>query len=461
MHKPILLLLGLFFSFSLQATEPANCVSRADADWAKSHFTFTTQDPNLSFELCTESIYTNTLRGLLFLRDFPKQDWTADDFQKNIFGSDPFAFLKANIQRLEFLPASDTDRCPPGAFMGVHPDDRTAIRICPVKELNPLIFSSAILHEARHSTSGYGHANCLYGRQSEGITCDLSLDFAGGYAVGVELYVKASRTSSFDSALRQQARALAITDLLERFQTPPLAIDRGYLLQTESGEVIFWGARGSRPFFSAPRPSALLIHRFASQALFDRDTGNVTDCFSASACLADAAGMIAAEFRSLGSAAKRASLLDVTYEAGGRVDYSCLLYSDTVDCIQSDGQDRVSVDIRALGPKKFLYAGNTGWLPNENALYIVDAQGFAYQMPATFAALKQGQAGSLVKQETQIGLLEVTRVSRDREMAIFLNGDLMYYDIVKGQWDPVPQMRGQKFRRFLSDVLWSPRVEEL
>ncbi len=478
MPRVILFVLALILPFGAFAVEQENCVAEADRDWVHNNFTITNNDPGLVFDLCAKNSYTALLQGLVFLREFPQKEWTVDQFDQNILPSDLFDFFKTRIARIEFTPAGG-EFCPEGAMLGIHKDDYGAIRVCPrASDLDGFTAASALLHESRHSDGKgrYFHTNCHHGRfgGAHGNTsrsCDSHLGFKGAYAVGLEFYVKTYRTESFSPALRQRARSLAIIDLIEHFQNPPLGIGKGYLLQAESGEVSFFrpdleelsplGSAGNKlvRFFQEPMPSLVLASRYFVPTMYDKASGMVKDCFSPSVCEADAAGMVAQEFREQ-SRAKRAEFLDVAYSTPNMINYTCLLYANSMDCTRSDGQAKVSVDLSALRPEKFIHANGTGWIKND-VLFLLDQDGYAYKMPATFAALEAERAASLVKEEELLGFRSMAGVSSRREMVLSWTGDLLYYEVFEDRLVRVPQAAGLKFRTFLGPVYWSPALDEL
>jgi WD40 repeat protein len=193
----------------------------------------------LAYRVVSAIIFTRSVFGSNIV--------AADKFDQQIIHGSAYDFFERRVKKIQF-ESKGRGMCRGNVNAYVSYSDDGIMHICPcLANQDDLIISTALIHEARHF-DGYNHTTCNHGfYNGQAKSCDESYSEGGAYAAGVEYLVKVARAYNIDRSIRQNARALAIESLLDKFNELPLGIEKGAILVADDLSVLFYNGETSTP----------------------------------------------------------------------------------------------------------------------------------------------------------------------------------------------------------------------
>lgn len=452
-----LFLCSIFFT----QAQAAECLNARVAEDLIKDFSWVSDS---SVSDCQNSLAQKTLAALLTIKMLPALSQKTDEFNRNNLKELPYAYFKNRI-RVIVLEQDGSKRC---GFVknsvvsgGVSAfQTRDEMHVCP-RVLNSSTFrlSSIFVHEARH-VDGFSHVQCEHGvlatfdqSRNGGGSCDTSFEQGGSYGVQVEYEAAISRSSGVNSAVRQEARGLALTDMMMRFNQLPLGLTYGAVLHSDSGKILFYDGNNLQPLPGLETSeTGILTMQYGSPTLYDPATGTISTQDSSSQVVADTTGVAARKFRELGPE-QREGLLDVFYHQ----EYSCFLFPTHLQCM--NGSNRADIRLRAIKPLRFLFTERSV-LVQENILFIAAENGYLYALPASWDELVTASESDLKRSADAYKVLNIGPWAANDEIVLNQYGAILHYATEEKKWSLIPALRA-KYKKVFAPYLWSKKLRDL
>jgi hypothetical protein len=449
----------LILTFAFSAVAQAKCLdSSRIKNELSSKFEFVNERGQpVKPDLCSQnSTAFQTFSTLLFIKDIPAHELEKSDFNPGLIGSSPFEFFAARVKKIVVIEDSRSEQCEDGRVAFVLPTSRSdkKIFICPSPGgVDQIVFSSALIHEARHLDGDeFAHRPCFSGTNKGALSCDDRYSDGGAYGIGLEFLVRLSKNPKIDSELRRRARQLAVVDFLQRFNELPLDIQSGALVRTrDAGELFFYDGQKSLPLnFKVSKPARLalqggLLYVFdpgAESAQHFVFTGNLTP--ASGDVLTDRFAQLPAE--------KRSSLVDAAYGS----THACLVLRESLECF---GRDRAafSKGLEGLRPKSVLISNQTRII-EPGILFLFSEDGNLYRLPPETERLR---SESPLQWKTTPSDLRAVQPWTGGEIALGSDGSLSVLEYRSRRWSPATGRPSSALSDLLAPFYWSTRLNEL
>jgi hypothetical protein len=428
------LVLGLFASLGVHADQQ-RCLDAARVDSYIHEFNIKTPVDRCA----VGSTGYQVLKSLMNLDDIRPLTITADNYDRQIVKGTPMEFYRARVHTI-VIDAATSEDCDSAAAY-VDEDEKNVMHICPDFSGTEVDMMGTLMHEARH-VDGFPHFQCNHGIYAgSGLAnCDRSYEWGGAYAVEVEFEVRYSRTESLPEELREQARALAVDNLINDMNEGPFGLRTGVFLENDRGEVSFYDGAKNVGLVQVDPRNDVLISRNSELALYNAGQGSVTTYLTPEHSL-PTLGDYATSFRAQPSG-ERAKFIDAIY----LVQASCLLYVDKLICDQLEKHSEFSLqNIRPMGL--------LNW---KGAPAIRDSSGDLYVLPVNKIGAKD------------VSEKDLTRVENTAKISAQVNLNKFFYElrIDGGLWQvprkksvkPTPLLSEQRFVKLLGPSFWSEEL---
>lgn len=200
------------------------------------------------------------MQALIQLEDLPLMNTKTDAFNKNSFGHSATVFIRQRVNKI--VMAGTSDSCKEGASGFVKRQIAETIFICESMVQQSFLWSMLVfVHEVRHlDWNDFGHVPCQVGPLKGEFACDSNYEQRGSYGIHTEFAVRLSRTEKVAKELREEARAEALNNFIERFNTMPLGLEPGVYAQTKDKRLYFVNAK-SAVLIASNVPQGLLTVR--------------------------------------------------------------------------------------------------------------------------------------------------------------------------------------------------------
>lgn len=444
----------------------SDCVTEADRDIFLRNYAVQTYNDvkgkwvkDSAFPLCDNDNFINKLaRGFVFLRNVQRSSRISD--QTSIVSREGAEnYFKKRISQLLVETKNHDPVCfENGVVAFVRPRQGPYMHLCPNgfhRYSTPLMISYIMLHEARHM-DGFSHVVCEQGPLKEifgkNEACDESYELQGSYGVGTGYLLEVYRNTA-DPVVKQEARANAVVDFLQRFNRLPLEMKAGVLVQSGDHELSFFDGKNKTAIVSTPEAIQVASLRTGIPTLFLAD-GTVKSYFF-SKSLTDSDGTFAQSYRSNLSAAERADTKDVFFSGG----YSCFLFKMKLLC--GLGDKKVAIHFRDIKPVQFLRSSKSSLVPG-NILYIVAEDGYLFALPTTLnELLKITDESQLKRSLGSYNLLSLVPGFNQDELAVTFGGHIFKYSPKNKDWTPVEVYKETNNKKILSPFTWSQKLEQL
>jgi len=457
----ILLLAASFFSLA-----HSDCLDEARLkSVVLENFKMEALNPSKPLDYCkTDSLAYRVADAILLLSEVtlsPRKE--NDPFDKGFLEGAPFDFFKKRVKIIQIDelekgdPKSD---CQDGRAAYVAAGEtKPRIVVCPPAAKNSALqLSSILLHEARHlEQGGYHHVICRSGSFVGKPSCDNSYEDGGSYAIGTEYQVKVWRSEHLPMALRKEARELAISDFLERFNVRVLDLREGALLQTEAGAWEFYDgdSQVKLPFdFSSSKVIAYLRNGLAT--FFQPFAGKIEAYVHSKGGLKSApSDVLVRKFHNELTAAEQTQLKDVVYGT----TFACLMLETSLDCISMDRKN-FKIDIKHFVPKSFLFTKNSRLL-YANRVHILGEDGYLYLLPESAEELRAKDPTLWMKSSEPSRFAKVAPFGMGYEILLNSNQEVMVYNKRQRTVSESLNLEKKKYRTLVSPFIWSEKLRDL
>lgn len=401
------------------------------------------------------SLVHKTVRSILFLQQLPRFAVAPGGVNSQVTIEGPANFFQKRISKIYIESAKhsgDAGACGGQGVIAFVKSSQPEMYICPAfgsPFFTDLMSSAVLVHEARH-TEGYEHDLCLHGPYAKNDlpygACDSSFEAQGSYGIGAG-YVLNVYQGTKNEALRQEARANIVDDLITRFNKFPLEIQPGALLQKENGVVSFYD--GKNHVLSQLKNLKVMAIRDIFPVYFGNDGSVKTYSFSKT--LKDSLGAFAKWYREKTTPAQHNSLLDVYYGS-----ISCLLFEKSLHCGIGDPNAKdVDIALNDIRPLR-LFSDETG-----TVLSILDEDGVLHALPLNYSELIDATESDFQIISEPMEIMSRSDLDKNAAIAVKLDGSLVYTpDAVNKPWSPLKEFKGQKFLKVMP-FLWSQKLENL
>lgn len=375
-------------------------------------------------------------------------------------------YFKKRIKRI-ILEPQDKFNCPSGVLAYVYKIEKDLMHICTEnigRFDSPLMFSSILIHEARH-TDGFSHVHCTHGTylfvdtDARGTgSCDESFETQGSYGVAAG-YMREIAKNSKDPVEKQQARSSYVVDIIQRFNKLPLDIKPGLVTQSQGGKISFYDGTNRKDLIHLSTADAVMTTRSDLPTFFD-PRGSVTS-FVFSPSLKETPGGYAKDYVTAYTPAERNNLKDVYY--GDLHDYSCLLFETKLRCGDNFASDPdIEIPLNTFRPVQFLISQSSK-LVNNATLYVTAEDGYLYPLPANWASFKTWAKDAKFEKSSKVFKLLslVTFDDGKTEYALNFDGELSQWAQGQKNWTPVQAFKKDKLQKMIAPFFWSQKLEDL
>jgi hypothetical protein len=458
------------------------CLNPVEVKELRSDFQWHLRDadqPVLRF--CNETDLTyKILDGLLYLKTLQFNVNTAQELSMGILGKNPYAYFKSRIHDIVFDGESK------GCEKQILPDGSSAIiyeyvdegshtmHICSAASiLSKLSIAQIFTHEARHvDGKGFKHVHCEKSilRKFDSLMCDTDLSSQGAYAVGVEFNRKFYRNLKNDPALRQLARSQALLDIIQRFNTLPLGIKEGALLQDQAGVLSFFDGQRLE-FVRRGHQSDLLVKDDDYPWIYNLESGvtksifpaarvNNTEFESAQAYLkplsADQVPFTLGQQR-LNETISRKELLELrgVYHGGD----ICYLLATRLLCRTTDDA-LLELRFHRFKPARLIVSSVPGALPA--AVAILDTDMKLHPLPQDIKTLGKISDADLPTVPWPKDVLRMDAWNGSKEaLLLTVTGEIETTSLESFNPKPVPSLAAKRFKDLLAPYFYSTKLRDL
>lgn len=411
-----------------------------------------------SGDLCDTSRLSNvTLAALLFLKDLGTLPENRDGFSAGVLNGKAYDYFKLRAKKIVLeTNASDEDCAGLMHVLPTDPREEGIVHVCPkATKYNMVVLATGLVHEARHLDGAeFSHQVCQAGIFAGGFSCDPSFEHSGSYAVGVEFDALLWRAKSLNPALREQARATAVVDILSHFNQLPLDLRAGALLAGESGELTFFdGVKLSGVPFKLPT-DGVLTQKSGLATIFERGSGQVKQYGFGPGLVPAPPDILTRRFAELG---ERAEVRDVIY--GNR--YVCFLLESTLQCAGPDYKffrKDLPAGVRGV---RFLKTDMRSSFIAQKIVHLLAEDGVLYALPESVDDLRSLEAARWNHSSGVFPLADVHPFGFGTEIGLFRDGKVSVYERRSKKWTTPPALEGKKVRSMLAPFVWSDQLRDL
>jgi hypothetical protein len=293
---------------------------------------------------------------------------------------------------------------------------------------------------------GYSHSLCTHGYLA-GVNfygCDPSYEYKGSYGIGAEFNVRVSRTSQISEPIRQEARAAAILQFLNKFNRAPVGIRPGFYLQSQDAGVSFFDGK-MQEALPYPVPKGGLIMTTGDQlGIFDPEGDKVTVYTPGSDGLSPNGPIPKAFIDS--PLEQRLKFRDMLLINGG----VCILHEDNLVCMKNKFVQEIK--LTSIRGQSLLALGQN--------VAITDASGYTYLVPKVKANAKLDES-VLKKSKKPLDLFHLVPTPKKRFYGLGLDGVIREYKTVGGTGTTVQPLKDQRFTRMYGPIWWSSQLKDL
>ena len=412
-------------------------------------------------QICkSKSLASIVFRSVLFMKDVQVESTPADEFNLDLMKGAPYPFFQGLVKKLVLDETNTDDLCQSGAAAYfARGDDRSKgeIHVCgTAKPLDAVTLSGILVHEASHLLGPWmAHSVCKWGPLAGENSCDSSYEEGLSYAYNIEYSIKLWRSKNLPMDVRQRARLDAVSDLLIRFNDPPLDIVNGVMLVDQDNQPYFYdGARLKRVNVSLPRESAV-ISRGALLSYLDAGSGTIKS-YAFQGERFTQKDRLSELYASL-PASERAQVLNTFYGRKAN-SYACLIFPHTLKCINRQSE-AFTVDIPDFEVKGAIMTPRSVFVP-KNTLSLVNDQGRILLLPETAEELKASPASSWRQSRSTVEFVELHPWMSGNEIALNKDGSVSVFNRSTGTWTVPPVLQGMSFKRMIPQS-WSERLPSL
>lgn len=411
--------------------------------------------------LCDEKNILYKLTASLLMMEQTQNEGLVANSESIVAKEGPLNFFKARIKEIVIESKDSGTICQydgVGAYVSHNEGQKTHICAEMFNSLTPFSGSEVLIHESRH-VEGYGHAFCNHGYFKEkdlyvNGACDQTYNEQGSYGVAAGYKIHVAKTAK-DAAIKQEARASAIDDLISRFNEFPWDLKPGLVTMTQrpgffhrdkSREVSFFDGQNVVPMFKVP-DQTIMADRFGIPSFY-YPNGQVKSK-SYDPQMTDTLGTFAEEYRKQLTPAQQDDVLDIQYG----LQYSCQLYSRVLKC--GSGSDKnVEINLADKRPVALVPEGNF----EDIRFLLITEDGSAYRLPQTIDDFMLQQSDGLQLTTTSTDVISQTETLGNREYYVTDSSHLMVKENYK--WERVEQYKNKKLQKIIPFV-WSKKLESL
>jgi hypothetical protein len=422
-------------------------------------------------DLCDEkSLPYRVFSSILFLKSLPTLERREGDaFDLGRLGPNAYDFFRARakILSLDLRPKSHRETsCSDNRAAFVPPggeSDGSVIACMNLADPRRSIFwaASILVHEAWHlNKEDPGHVRCVAGPFIDGNSCDASFEEGGSYAVGIEFAVRVSRQAGLDSKLRTEARNMALSDFLVRFNRKSFDIRDGALLEDEKGQYSFYDGESQRSLSLNVESGAVALSRVGIATFLQPESAKASGYYYKRGRVTDVPPSPYVNFmdifRNELNASERASVRDAFF--GGK--YACLLMDQALECMDP-GRQRFRVPFTHLVPRNFLSTFKSRFVP-ANVAHIYGEDGFLYILPDSVEDLKNTDPKNWRRSNTPYAFQYLSSFTYGYEIALTAEGKVALYSYPDRKWIQAPKgLEDKKYKRLIAPFAWSEKLNEL
>lgn len=386
-----------------------------------------------------------------------------DPFDKGFLEGTPFEFFRKRVKIIQIDELKEGDPrsdCQDGRAAYVARGETEArIVVCPPAAANSrLQLSSILLHEARHlEKGGYHHVICRSGNFIGKPSCDASYEDGGSYAIGTEYHVKVWRSQHLPLEIRKEARELAVSDFVERFNERILDLREGALLQSEDGSWEFYDVDSQIKLpFSFGSKNVIAYLRDGLATFFQPLASKVEAYLHSGHELSKApSDVLVRKFNNELSASERAAVRDVVYGNS----FACIMLESSLDCI-SLKRENFKVEVKHFTPKSFLFSKNSR-LIYSNRVHILGEDGFLYLLPDSAEDLKSTDPRQWQKSAESSRYADVAPFGNSYEILLDSQNEVKVYNKRDRSFSEPVNLVKKKYRAMVSPFIWSEKLREL
>ncbi|WP_413587055.1 hypothetical protein [Bdellovibrio sp. HCB274] len=449
------LLLVVSTSFTVAMAEDQACVPEGSVKFAFQNFEFQQMDEYghvaktyKEDEACDKGILQATIGAIDYIRKVPNKKIPAN-FQTLVSKEGPTNFLTKRIQTIQFESEDSTD-CSEGTIAFVVAEE-PIMHVCPrAIKLKAMEIAAFLEHEARH-TEGHPHVSCSQGilKDFDALACDNTYKEQGSYGIGLGFLFQVY-FSTTNEGVKQQARAAAVQDVLNRFNQLPLGMVKGGVFVDEEDSVSFYDGKEETQFATMADEIATISFINNIPYIFFKN-GNITSYdFTRNWNFRE--GPLVDNYMAL-SQQDRNDLLDVL----SNKDEYCYLTPKRVQCTQEDSDDFAEFAFYDLRPQRFVNVNQS----YTGGIVVIAGDGKSYKLPKStqFGSAKESDLTIDTKSHIYPEVTSYAEMSNGRILGVSPKG-LMLEKTKSGKWVRTKEFGDYKFKKILP-YKWSKRLEDL
>lgn len=301
--------------------------------------------------------------------------------------------------------------------------------------------SHILFHESRH-LDGHSHVKCTHGRNTGVSGCDSSYESQGSYGFGTQFDIFISKNIK-DPALKQEARANAVSDLIERFNEYPWEIKKLSAVIEDNGQVSSFDGRVSKNVFKVD-PHAVAGTKNGLLTFFNPD-GQVKS-YAFAPQMIDLDGAFINHFKTKLSPAEQNDLIDIANVK----NYGCFLFTKHLVC--GAKENFKSLQLGALQPKSLLVTALS--------LSIVTQSGARIELPDSLEKFDRLNATDLKEEIARNPLSSVVYLSDNTYLGVNHESHLVLQKNEKEGFQEVLEYSGKVIKKVLP-FFWSQKLDDL
>lgn len=431
------------------------CLAQKQVDSMLSSFLWTRVHPVTKrvtamprFDRCDSSqLQYKVIKALLDLENLPHLTTIPENAKWST--EPPIQYIRNRVNGFQF-DLSTAPKCASSTAIAYLEPLDDSVHVCPRLALqSEYSVMNILIHETRH-VDGHRHVICSHGAFTGSYSCDSSYEQQGSYGFATAFNLSVSRETSLPLAIRQEARVMAVSDLMERFNELPFGLRNGVLLQDSNGSLEFFdGKNGTETLIDDLYPQAILTERNGFPTLYDPPAGEVKS-YMYQTNLIDTSGEYANDFRRRFQASKRRALLDVFYGS----PFSCLLFEEEASCSDGSGaKSSIRILFKKSAPRRFVRIDNRlGVILDNNSIAL---------LPQTSAELSSMREEHLESLPNPYGYISYVGPIGGHYFGLSQEGVLLKTTAWKDRPIVVPELAHRRFKKVIGPLLWSKKLEEL
>ncbi|WP_413577870.1 hypothetical protein ACLVWU_05225 [Bdellovibrio sp. HCB290] len=436
----------------------AECVNKDSLSKTLSQFKISHLDEDgevlKDFELedaCVGGAFQAVAEGVQFLRKIPAPKNLPSRYATLISQEGPTKFLNNRIKEIHITWPNDYT-CEQGALGYVKSDEtENRMYICNhvnIHDYTPLYVAHILVHEARH-IDGFPHQQCIQGMFNFDIyACDSSYQEQGSYGIGTGLMLYTYKGAK-NEALRDEARSNIVLDMTNRFNTLPMELSSGAILQDTQNNISFYDGNETT-LGEFTDEISVMTSRLGTPYIFFKNGEVSKYLFTKEWPLLE--GSLVDNYRKL-KRREMNELIDINFDLG-----YCFLFPKQMKCLQEGRFHEFSFS--ALNPVSF-------WpqlLGKDTSNAILNDDGKVYTIRDEIKEFVYSENEILNSSELQIknrypGVTSWTMLGNGRILGVSPEGYMMQ-SVSKGKWKRAKEFEDYKFKRILP-FMWSKKLEAL